>query len=93
MRAAGAETQPVNPLLFVVFCPHCVLSGIFALAATGTLTLPAVLGVPAEQYLGPALAFGGFFAWLAWGQWSKRKARLSGDRGCGSSCTPSSRVA
>lgn len=90
MDATHAAGQQVNPLLFIVFCPHCVLSGLFALAATGTVTLPGVLGISAESYLGPAVAFGGFFAWLAWGHWSKRKARLTEGVDCaGSSCTPS----
>ncbi len=92
MDSPTAAGRDVNPLLFIIFCPHCVLSGIFALTATGTITLPAVLGVPAAQYLGPAIAFGGFFAWLAWGQWSKRSVRLSGDQSCASSCAKSSRA-
>ena len=73
-----AEARAVNPLLFVFFCPHCVLSGIFALTATGLVSVPPVLGVPIEFYLAPVLLFGTFFGWLAWGQWSKRKACQQG---------------
>ncbi len=68
----GDAARKVNPLLFIAFCPHCFFSGVFALAATGAVTLPTVLGVHAGGYLPPLLAFGTFFAWLTWGILSKR---------------------
>lgn len=64
--------QKVNPLLFAFFCPHCVLSGIFALAAGGLITLPSLFGLPPEHYLAPAIILGSFLGWLAWGAWQKR---------------------
>ncbi len=77
MDGGLAEEREVNPLLFVVFCPHCVLGGLFALAAGGVITLPPLFGVAAPHYLGPAVVLGTFLGWLAWGRWEKRK-------GCGS---------
>lgn len=73
----------MNPLLALAFCPPCLLSGLFALGATGTITLPAVMGVAPADYLGPLLFFGGFFAWLAWGKWSRDGvAFVCEDEGC-----------
>ncbi len=70
--------QDVNPLLFIFFCPHCVLSGIFALGATGVVTLPTLFGLAPEAWLAPALILGTFLGWLAWGAWSRRQPRPSG---------------
>lgn len=67
-----AQEPGFNPLLFVVFCPHCVASGLFALAAAGFVSMPALFGVPFEYYLAPAIVLGSFFTWLAWGAWQKR---------------------
>lgn len=80
---ACQPTQEINPLLFVFFCPHCVLSGLFALAATGVVTLPYLFGVRPEMWLAPGIILGTFFAWLAWGAWSRRSVAGDTPGACG----------
>lgn len=81
MDGGLAEEREVNPLLFVVFCPNCVLGGLFALAAGGVITLPPLFGVAATHYLTPAVVLGTFLGWLAWGRWEKGKDGCSSRRG------------
>lgn len=76
MDASDHPTDPqdreVNPLLFIFFCPYCVLSGVFALGATGVVSAPHLFGMAPEAWLAPSLILGTFLAWLAWGAWSRR---------------------
>lgn len=78
-RQACQPRGDVNPLLFVVFCPQCVLSGLFALGATGVVTVPPLFGMAPETWLAPSLIFGTFLAWLAWGAWARRRSCEPGE--------------
>lgn len=84
MSDAAGEPREVNPLLVAVFCPQCVLSGAYALLAAGSVSVPSLFGVPAEHVVAPALVLGSFFAWLAWGAFSKRDR--DADEACAGAC-------
>lgn len=71
-RGTDPQGREVNPLLFIFFCPYRVLSGVFAMGATGAVSLPHLFGLAPEAWLAPSLILGTFLAWLAWGAWSRR---------------------